>query len=673
VKSRFIILTQAVSLALCVFADVRAADVYIDPGVRFQTIEGWGTCMIGWSLSETPYNDSAWRDAYRDLGCNILRLPLIKEVLVADRQNPDYRVPVPLGANLQSNVALMDFQIAPLTTWGDFAAWLRANALEPDRVKIEGSLWSPPHWMKGPTGASQYHVLDANISHPTPWLSETTRGDSIGGRLKTEDPAILQMYGRYIAAWCKGFEQAYGVPLYTISLQNESTFENPFDSMTFAVNPNLQQDYGQYALGLKSVKDAWAEYGMTVKVMGPHVAAVGPTPDNPWSLLMQMSMIAGVKAHPDSGLIGFLSFYNSNFYMGWNEAAGQATAGYYHGKSQVPANWAAWTLAPGVKQDGKPIWFSETGGSQPAWLNGPGGTTPGNGAIILAVKMHNALVWSDASAYVYWQMSDTNANETEHTLLGRNHVANPLESKKYCAYKHFARYIRPGARRIKATFTDGRVSTGGTSDYDTNRGLSVSAFLHESDRRFTCVIINMRGAAEPITLHTAGLPVQSLAQYRTSSTDSFARLADVPVSMALANLTIPPYSVVTLTGETAPPDPDGDGDIDLADYAILAGCLAGPQRPLSGDVTGDHAVDLDDFAAWRDCLGGPDATLSLSCNMMDLNADGRVDLADFEQFQTIFTGTDGLLSPTCVPADFDGDLDVDLADYATLQTTFTFP
>lgn len=607
-------------LALPLWAS--AAEVTIDASVRFQTIEGWGTCLIGWSLSETPYNDPAWRAAYRDLGCNILRIPMIKEVLVANRQNPDYRVPVALGADLQANINLMNFRISPLTTWADIAVWLKNNALEPDQVKIEGSPWSPPHWMKGPTGASQSHVTNPSVSKATPWLGGTNQGDSIGGRLKTEDASILQMYGRYIAAWTKGFEQTYGVPFYVISLQNESTFENPFDSMTFIVNQNKQTDYAQYAMGLKSVKDAWQAYGLTTKIMGPHVANVGPTPDSPWALLSQMQMIDGVKNHADPGLIDFLDFYNSNYYMGTSEPAVEATAGYYWGKSLVPANWAFWAYAPGVRQDGKPIWYSETGDAQSPWLNGNNGTTPGDGAIVVAQKMHNALVWSDASAYVYWQMSDTAWNESEHTLLGRSHVANPHDSKKYCSFKHFSRYVRPGARRIQAAFANGRTSIYGNSEYDTYNGLNVSAFLHEQDRTFTCVLINMRSDSEPVTIHLPDVPVEALAQYRTSSTESFLRASDLPVSAGEVSLTVPSYSVVTLTGtlvDLPSPDLDGDGDVDQEDFGLFQVCLTGEfvlqtdPACANTDLDRNNVTDQEDVSLFKECMTGPGGHLDLSC------------------------------------------------------------
>jgi len=58
-------------------------------------------------------------------------------------------------------------------------------------------------------------------------------------------------------------------------------------------------------------------------------------------------------------------------------------------------------------------------------------------------------------------------------------------------------------------------------------------------------------------------------------------------------------------------DGNGDGQVDLADYAILDGCLTGPDGgPMEGscapiDFDGDDDVDLQDFAAFQTALSAP--------------------------------------------------------------------
>lgn len=527
-----------------------AQEVTIDVASREQTIEGWGTSMVFWNLPETPYEDLAWRRAYRDLGLNILRINMNKEVLVD--ASGDLAVPVALGPDVGSNVAKMDFANSKTKVYGDMAVWLRQNALEPDRVKISGSLWSPPHWMKGPTGMRQHHVTNPSVKKPTPWLADGTDGDSIGGRL-LQTPRNLEQFGRYVVAWLKGFERHYGVPMYAVSLQNELSFENPFDSATYEKGPNGENgQWWQYAAALKAVKDEIGAKALQTKFMGPHMSQVGAKPSNPWGLLHQMSYIEAVKSHPDPGLIGFLSFYNSNGYLGTQEEAVKMWAGYYRGSSAVPGSWARWTKAPGVARDEKPTWVSEVGGAQGKWLTGADGSV-GQGAITVAQKIHNALVHANASAYVYWQMTGHKDDETPHSLLGKKHIANPTNSKKYSAFKHFSRYVRPGAVRVGATFANGKTSVGGKGEYDTYHGLNVSAYVHDEDGTITVVLVNMQPTAHRVTLRfPEDVSVDRLQTYLTSNDRSFAKQGGPSISGGGADLSVPPHSVLTVHGGLRP-------------------------------------------------------------------------------------------------------------------------
>jgi hypothetical protein len=69
-------------------------------------------------------------------------------------------------------------------------------------------------------------------------------------------------------------------------------------------------------------------------------------------------------------------------------------------------------------------------------------------------------------------------------------------------------------------------------------------------------------------------------------------------------------------------------------YALLA------DMPVPGDFDGDGDVDLDDYAAYVGCVTGPAAGgVTPDCETFDFNLDNDVDLCDFAQFQKAFTGS----------------------------------
>ena len=59
---------------------------------------------------------------------------------------------------------------------------------------------------------------------------------------------------------------------------------------------------------------------------------------------------------------------------------------------------------------------------------------------------------------------------------------------------------------------------------------------------------------------------------------------------------------------------------------------------LAGDFNGDGDVDFADFSILADCMMGPGVAFGVGCGLADLDGEGDVDLADFAEFQAIFGG-----------------------------------
>lgn len=503
--------------------------VTVNSAAKFQTIEGWGTSLAAWTGAN--YTDPNFRAAYRDAGCNILRVDMGQRVIDPNCGG----TAVNFTGNVASDAALLNFNHSRTVPYWQMAQWLAANALEPARVKIEGSVWTPPHWMKGKTGCSG--------GRPMPRCA-TFGGDSVGGRLVQTDAAGAQanrdQFARYFAAWLYKWKQTAGVPISYASIQNELSYENPFDSCTYQKAPGCVDAYWQWGRALRAVYDRMAANGQTAetKLMGPHEAGIGETDSNPFQLLFQTNHVQALIDR-DAALWNLLPVVNNNGYVSESKEAARCWDAQVRGIDNVPGAWpTTWGFAPIMHTGmgtGKMYWASEADGVQPA------------NAMAYSVRMHNALVHGRVSAYVSWQMSATDPAENEHELLGTSNWATPHRSLKYCNFKHFARYIRPGAQRVAATFGNGEATVLGADRWDANSGLSVSAYNHSTDGRTTVVLINRTASSQSVTIN--GLSGTSYQAFRTTGTDTigFNQLPNFPVSGGSVSLSVPAGSVTTLT------------------------------------------------------------------------------------------------------------------------------
>jgi hypothetical protein len=124
---------------------------------------------------------------------------------------------------------------------------------------------------------------------------------------------------------------------------------------------------------------------------------------------------------------------------------------------------------------------------------------------------------------------------------------------------------------------------------------------------------------------TANLSSDDVSVMTNAGDGSFALTRSLPVG--------------TNVGSVQCEDLDRDGDVDVL-ASSGNNVMIFESACLFGDADGDGKVDLFDFAEWPACMTGPiPATLSFPCGAFDQNDDGSVDLADWTAFQNTYCPT----------------------------------
>jgi glucosylceramidase len=203
--------------------------IVVDTTQTYQTMDGFGYCLTGGSAQVMKQMDASSRAA------------LIKELFATDSTSLGVSyLRVSIGASdLDAQVFsyddgpadpnLTNFSLAPDQT-ALIPVLKEILAVNPD-IKILGSPWSPPTWMK-------------------------TNNNSVGGSLL---PQYYDAYARYFVKYIQGM-QAQGIKIDAVTLQNEplNPNNNPSLSMTATEQTNFIKN---------NVGPAFRTAGITTKII----------------------------------------------------------------------------------------------------------------------------------------------------------------------------------------------------------------------------------------------------------------------------------------------------------------------------------------------------------------------------------------------------------------------
>ncbi|MCZ7646379.1 MAG: hypothetical protein M5U26_14030 [Planctomycetota bacterium] len=483
-----------------------ALEITVDGAAQRQVMHGFGTCMKGWGdpekdpVSKWQLETKAHELYVKDMGFTMVRIPIERWVL--EGPNP-YNGPVTVTDEMKKDPAKITWEAfnweaagGRVRQIGRTCEWAKALLKVSPDLKVFGSVWSPPHWMKEGDAKRKFEWSKFGSS-------------SCGGFLS---PKYYSHYAHYLAAWSQALEKKYQVPLYAVSIQNELHFFEPYDSCIYLPN--------EFAAVVKEVGRVFKAQGVKTRIMGPEDMTKFPD--------RLMSFVNPVLKDKDADAA--LEIVCSH--------------GYSDGIESHQAKDDCMKLWDMIKDTGKEYWMTETGGGLGYWKdsetvsnrkNNKGQKVMAPGAFNgLATMLHNSIVYGHAGVWTTWQFLSAE-EDCQHALV--HCTMDELKpTKKYYVQKQYAKFIPAGARRVEAT-PDGQEK------------VLVSAFVHPVKKSVTLVLQNHAEAEVAVSLSLKDTPaVSKLERHLTTEQKDCEASGEVPVSGGKATLTLPAQSVVTLYG-----------------------------------------------------------------------------------------------------------------------------
>jgi hypothetical protein len=97
-----------------------------------------------------------------------------------------------------------------------------------------------------------------------------------------------------------------------------------------------------------------------------------------------------------------------------------------------------------------------------------------------------------------------------------------------------------------------------------------------------------------------------------------------------------PDGATLLWDVQVPASVNGDGNVDAAEYLLVDTCAVRVDHDAA-DLNKDCVVDVADLAVFATCMSGPDSGVAPSCPAgvdSDLDSDGDADVGDYAFLQS---------------------------------------
>ena len=320
-----------------------------------------------------------------------------------------------------------------------------------------------------------------------PWWMKATAAHPYGGPLRAD---MREEFAEYLAAYVISAKRDYGVDIDVISLQNEAQFIEPYESTIYTP----QQLIATY----KVVKQKFVDEGLTTRLMVPEELPLF----NRWKWW-------------DDAFRADQEFWNSDFALGVH-----FTDPTYYGQ-----------LKQSSLDSGQPVWLTEAPSK---------GSGSWDGALRLSEDISGMMNFANTSAFFEWMLDDP---DPQYTIY-----SNGAKTNRWHSIKHYAHWVRPGARRMEMTTS--------AQDLDGNRQNDVFAtsWHHAGNNAQTIVLTNFFSQSVTFNVTLTGSRTGTWNTWLSTSGNYF-QPGSIAGSHNSFSVTLPGKSMMTLYDNPSDPVP----------------------------------------------------------------------------------------------------------------------